>query len=243
MTIVIPQRITKLYLKNRHDFRRIQKFHSIANSKHMKNDEKESKWWKLCKDRVEYVFKVLNAEVRSHKIKKLYQKRYAERMYDHLFNFYFVPNSESLRYLNGQFGIYPSNISVSINPDKLKGIDRFNNTMHDVIRSSLLFMKIHRYKLENAIGLKLDRTDLDTEELYEPKEFIDEILPALMKDRRQLDSTIRFKQDLYNKWFYWIRNENSKLNRYLNIYGEQISIKVKVHDGFYNFILSFQQKI
>ncbi len=114
--------------------------------------------------------------------------------------------------------------------------------MHDVIRSALLYMKIHRYRLEDQIGLKLDRVHQDTEELYEVNEFIDEILPYLMKKKRAHDSAIRFKQDLYNKWHYWIRNENAKLNRYLNIYGQDVVVKVKVHDGFYNFILTFQEK-
>ena len=108
MTVVIPQRITKHYIKNHHQFRKNAKWHSVGDNELLREEAKDVKWWKMCKEKVEFVFYVLNSEIRSHKIKKLYQKRYAEKMYDHLFNLYMLPNMMSLKLLDKDQTVYPA---------------------------------------------------------------------------------------------------------------------------------------
>jgi len=244
VAIVLPQRLTKQYIRKQHQVKKIGKFYTIATYDFLDQKLKSEKWYMMVKRQVESVFNILNNQVRSHKIKKLLQKKYAELMYKHMFELQFTPTEVLLEFLDyPSVAPKPSCLAVEINPDRLIGMDRFNNTMFEVVRSGILYLKIIRewYRKE-GLPVFCDGFD-EGKDSYEMREFIDEILPSLHEKLKRVPNAIEHLQQRWMNWERYIRKLSVEFNRPLNIYQEDLKYKVKVIDNKPIIYLSFQPNI
>jgi len=243
VAIVLPQRLTKQYIRKQHQVKKIGKFYTIATYDFLDAKLKTEKWYMMVKRQVEAVFNILNNQVRSHKIKKLLQKKYAELMYKHMFELQFTPTEVLLEFLDyPSITPNPSCLAVEINPERLIGMDKFNNTMFEVIRSSVLYLKIIRewYRKE---GLPIFCDGFEEGNSYGMREFIDEILPSFHESKKRVPNAIEHLQQRWLNWERYIRKLSVELNRPLNIYQEDMVYKVKLINDKPIIYLSFQPNI